>query len=248
MCGRFVSSNSPDRIAAYFGASFDTDPLPANHNVAPTTDVYGVVADAASAPVVRSFHWGLVPSWAKDVKIGSRMINARAETLADKPAFRSLLRSRRLIVPMDGFYEWKVVPGRRTKQPYFIHRRDGEPLAVAGLWTVWRDRGAGNDAPWLHSCTLITTAANATMASVHDRMPALLPPSAWQVWLDPDVHDAEVLLALLGPAPDDLLVMHPVSTEVNHVRNKGAELIEMIELEDVELDPGPPGGAGLGPT
>ncbi|MFN6119554.1 MAG: SOS response-associated peptidase, partial [Actinomycetes bacterium] len=108
MCGRFVSSTTPDRIASYFGATFDTEPLPANHNVAPTNDVYAVVADAAAQPVVRSFHWGLVPSWAKDVKIGSKMINARAETVAEKPAFKPLLRSKRVIVPMDGFYEWKV--------------------------------------------------------------------------------------------------------------------------------------------
>jgi putative SOS response-associated peptidase YedK len=261
MCGRFVSSNTPDRIASYFGASFDTDPeataaasseppseppsgprsgprsasLGENYNVAPTNDIYAVVADADAHPVVRAFHWGLVPSWAKDVKIGSKMINARAETLAEKPAFKSLFRSKRVIVPMDGFYEWKVVPGQKTKQPYFIHRRDGEPLAVAGLWAAWRDKTAGPDAPWLHSCTVITTSANATMAPVHDRMPVLLPPAVWQQWLDPDEHDLEALSALLVPAPDDLLVMHPVSTAVNNVRNKGAELIEMIDLEQIEL-------------
>ena len=251
MCGRFVSSNTPDRIASYFGASFDTDPeatattggpsgepirpLGESYNVAPTNDIYAVVADAHAHPVVRAFHWGLVPSWAKDVKIGSKMINARAETLAEKPAFKSLFRSKRVIVPMDGFYEWKVVPGQKAKQPYFIHRRDGEPLAVAGLWAAWRDKAAGPDAPWLHSCTVITTSANATMAPVHDRMPVLLPPTAWPQWLDPDEHDLEALSALLVPAPDDLLVMHPVSTAVNNVRNKGPELIEMIDLEQVEL-------------
>ena len=254
MCGRFVSSNTPDRIASYFGASFDPDtdtdadagpdpgpdadataspfePLRENYNVAPTNDIYAVVADAHAHPVVRVFHWGLVPSWAKDVKIGSKMINARAETLAEKPAFRSLFRSKRVIVPMDGFYEWKVVPGQKAKQPYFIHRRDGEPLAVAGLWAAWRDTAAGPAAPWLHSCTIITTSANATMAPVHDRMPVLLPPAAWQRWLDPDEHDPVALSAQLVPAPDDLLVMHPVSTAVNNVRNKGRELIEMIDIE-----------------
>ncbi len=238
MCGRFVSSNTPERIAAYFGASFDADaaagtPNGENFNVAPTNDVYGIVTDeGVEQPAVRSFHWGLVPSWAEDVKVGSRMINARAETVAEKPAFKPLVRSRRLIVPMDGFYEWKVVPGRRTKQPYFVHRRDGEPLAVAGLWTVWRDRQAGPEAPWLHSCTLITTSANATMTPVHDRMPVVLPSSAWHEWLDPHQHDVDALRRLLVPAPDDLLVMHPVSTEVNNVRNKGRELVEAIELDD----------------
>jgi putative SOS response-associated peptidase YedK len=235
MCGRFVSSNSPDRVASYFGATFDGDadagPGP-NYNVAPTNDIYAVVADASAQPVLRSYHWGLVPTWAKDVKIASKMINARAETVAEKPAFKSLLKSKRLIVPMDGFYEWKAVPGRKTKQPYFIHRRDGEPLAVAGLWTTWRDKTAGPDAPWLHSCTVITTSANATMAPVHDRMPVLLPATAWAEWLDPDNHDVESLQRLLVPAPDDLLEMHPVSTDVNVVRNKGPELIEMIDLDE----------------
>lgn len=232
MCGRFVSSNTPDKIASYFGATFDTEPLGDNFNVAPTSDVYAVVADSTAEPVVRAFHWGLVPSWAKDVKIGSKMINARAETLAEKPAFKGLLRSKRLIVPMDGFYEWKAVPGQKTKQPYFIHRRDGEPLAAAGLWTVWRDKTAGPEAPWLHSCTIITTSANATMAPVHDRMPVFLPVEAWHAWLDPDQHDLEALQRLLVPAPDDLLEMHPVSTAVNSVRNKGAELIEVIDLDE----------------
>ena len=235
MCGRFVSSNSPDRIAAYFGASFDppdapTEPLIQNFNVAPTNDVYGVVAGPDAQPMLRTYRWGLVPSWAKDAKIGSKMINARAETVADKPAFKSLLRAKRLIVPMDGFYEWQVIARQTTKQPMFIHRRDGEPLAVAGLWAAWRDKDGDDDSPWLHSLTVITTAANATMAPVHDRMPVLLPASRWHEWLDSGNHDVESLSALLVPAPDELLVMHPVSTAVNSVRNKGPELISAIAV------------------
>ena len=229
MCGRYVSTRTPQELAEYFGASVDTDPLAPSYNVAPTNDVYAVVSDGELGAVVRSFHWGLVPVWAKDVKIGSKMINARAETLAEKPSFKSLFTRRRLIVPMDGFYEWKAVPGQKAKQPVFIHRADGEPLAVAGLWTAWRDKADGPDAPWLHSCTVITTAANGTMAPVHDRMPALLPEQAWHEWLDPDQHDVTALSALLRPAPDDLLVLDEVSTAVNNVRNKGAELIEPLE-------------------
>ena len=224
MCGRFVSTNSPERISAYFGASFDAEPLGENYNVAPTNDVLAVVA-ADAGRAVRAFHWGLVPTWAKDVKIGSKMINARAETVAEKPAFKGLFAKHRLIVPMDGFYEWQVVAGQKAKQPMFIRRRDGEPLAVAGLWTTWRDRALGDDAPWLHSLTLITTAANATMAPVHDRMPVLLPASRWDEWLDPANRDVDALTRLLVPAPDDLLELYPVSTEVNNVRNKGPELI-----------------------
>jgi putative SOS response-associated peptidase YedK len=238
MCGRFVSSNSPERIAAYFGASFETDlsdaPLGENYNVAPTNDIYAIVeagdpAHGSATPVIRPFHWGLVPSWAKDTKVGSRMINARSETLAEKSVFKKLLVSKRVIIPMDGFYEWQVVAGQKAKQPMYIHRVDGEPLAVAGLWTAWRNPDAGTEAPWLHSCTIITTAANATMAPVHDRMPVLLPATRWHEWLDRGNHDIEALQALLVPPPDELLTMHPVSTAVNNVRNKGAELIDAVQ-------------------
>ncbi len=242
MCGRFVSSSNAEQIAQFFDAaldaSFEREGLPVNHNVAPTTDVYGVVADRARSAegtgvgperVVRAYHWGLVPSWAKDTRIGSKMINARAETIAEKPAFKRLLASHRLIVPMDGFYEWQAIPGSKQKQPYFIRRRDGLPLAAAGLWAAWRDPAAGPDAPWLHSCTVITTSANAVMGPVHDRMPAFLPPEAWQVWLDPTGAPTDQLLGLLGPSPDDLLELIPVSTDVNNVRNRGEHLIERCE-------------------
>ena len=242
MCGRFVSSSSPDAIAQFFGASFEAGAgggaapdLPPNFNVAPTNDVYGVVADDG-ARVLQAFHWGLVPSWAKDTKVGSKMINARAETLAEKPAFKSLFASRRLLVPMDGFYEWQALgpdapltaAGKPMKTPMFIHRADGAPLAVAGLWAVWRDKAAGPDAPWLHSCTVITTAANATMAPVHDRMPVILPREHWDEWLDPTNRDIAALQHLLVPAAADVLTMHAVSTAVNNVRNKGPELIAPV--------------------
>ena len=238
MCGRFVSSNSPDQIASYFGASFEAEPLGENFNVAPTNDILAVVQsgdDPDSGRAVKAFHWGLVPFWAKDTKIGSKMINARSETLVEKSVFKKLLASKRVIIPMDGFYEWQVIPGQKTKQPMFIHRKDGEQLAVAGLWTTWRDKNAGPDAPWLHSCTIITTSANATMAPVHDRMPVLLPATVWDRWLDPTNDDLESLHQLLVPAPDDLLTMHPVSTAVNNVRNKGPELLDEVEHAAMQL-------------
>jgi len=240
VCGRYVSTATPDRIAEYFGAMAGPDttaePLPANFNVAPTNDVYGIVADGDGARHVEVFKWGLVPSWAKDVKIGSKMINARAETIADKPAFKGVFRKHRCLIPMDGFYEWQAgnedgpltTKGTPAKQPLFIHRVDDEPLAVAGLWSSWRDRDAGDDAPWLHSCTVVTTAANATMSPVHDRMPVILPAWAWDEWLDPGNQDTEALAKLLQPAPDTLLTMHKVSTDVNSVRNKGAELVQPL--------------------
>lgn len=161
------------------------------------------------------------------------MINARSETLSEKATFKGLLRKRRCIIPMDGFYEWQAAgasaplgpKGKPVKQPMFIHRADGAPLAIAGLWTTWREKTGPPDGPWLHSCTIITTAANAAMAPVHDRMPVILPAQAWSEWLDPAEEDIATLSALLVPEADDILVMHPVSTQVNNVRNKGAELI-----------------------
>jgi putative SOS response-associated peptidase YedK len=231
MCGRFVSAQSPDRVAEFFGASFDAPTLPANFNVAPTNDVYAI-AHGVQRPQLTTFHWGLVPSWAKDTKIASKMINARAETLAQKPAFKGLFAKHRLIIPMDGFYEWQTVPaaaeGKPTKRPLLIYHPGGEPLAVAGLWARWRPKQAEQTegAPWLHTCTIITTRANETMAPVHDRMPVLLPRSAWDEWLDPTNRDIASLAKLLVPAPNDVLTMHEVSTLVNNVRNKGAELIE----------------------
>jgi putative SOS response-associated peptidase YedK len=231
MCGRFVSSNTPEQIASYFGASFETEPLGENYNVAPTNDIYAVVepTDAVDGkPVIRAFHWGLVPFWAKDVKVGSKMINARSETIAEKSVFKKLLESKRVLIPMDGYYEWQAMSGHKTKQPMFIHRQDGEPLAAAGLWTTWRDKQAGDDAPWLHSCTIITTASNETTSSVHDRMPVFLPATKWDAWLDPQNHDIDSLMQMLVPAPNELLTMHSVSTAVNNVRNKGAELLEPV--------------------
>jgi putative SOS response-associated peptidase YedK len=237
MCGRFVTSSNPEEIAAYFGAEKPEAELPQNYNVAPTNDVYAVVEGPDGTRRLQVFHWGLVPSWAKDTKIGSKMINARSETILEKPAFKPLIKSKRCIVPMDGFFEWKAgqeggpvtAKGKPAKQPYFIHRLDGEPLAVAGLWAAWRDKEAGPDAPWLHSCTVITTEANGTMTPIHDRMPVILPASQWDKWLDPDNNDLVELNGLLVPAPDTILTMHPVSTDVNKVANKGPELIEPVD-------------------
>jgi putative SOS response-associated peptidase YedK len=236
MCGRFVAASQPDQIAQYFGARPPETLLNPNYNVAPTTDIYAVVAGADGTRRLDTFHWGLVPSWAKDVKIGSRMINARSETVAEKNAFKTSLRKYRCIVPMDGFYEWQAAGetsplsprGKPMKQPFYIHRADGEPLAVAGLWATWRDRSQGEDAPWLHSCTILTTSANGLVSHVHDRMPVILPASCWEAWLDPTNHDVDQLLDLLAPASDELLVMHKVSADVNSVRNNRSDLVDPL--------------------
>ena len=237
MCGRFVSASAPERIAKYFGAESSVETLGQNFNVAPTNDIYGVVADADGAMELQVFHWGLIPVWAKERKIGQRMINARAETLAEKSAFKGVFKKYRCIIPMDGFYEWAAgveggpvtSKGKLAKRPHFIHRVDDEPLAVAGLWSAWRDKEEGPDAPWLHSATVVTTSANETMQPVHDRMPVILPKAMWPMWLDPTNQNIEMLQKLLVPAPDDLLTMHEVATDVNNVRNKGPHLTAPID-------------------
>jgi putative SOS response-associated peptidase YedK len=239
VCGRFVSTAGPDRIAAYFDSVLPTEAvaesLGENYNVAPTQDVYAVVGSGDGAARVDAFHWGLIPSWAKDRKIASRMINARAETLAEKPAFKGLLTKKRCIVPMDGFYEWQPgsadgpvgAKGKPLKQPMFIHRADGEPLAVAGLWTAWKDPD-DPEGRFLHSVAVITTAANETMRPVHDRMPALLTADHWTTWLDPSNVDVAALTGMLDGGPPELLTMHAVSTEVNNVRNNRPDLIDAV--------------------
>ena len=248
MCGRFVSTSGPDAIASYFGADADVESLGENFNVAPTHDIYGVVARASGTGVthdpghdgprprqVQAFHWGLIPSWAKERKVGARMINARSETIAEKPAFRALVKSKRLIIPMDGFYEWKPgapdgplnSKGQPLKQPMFIHRTDGEPLAVAGLWSAWKDPSDPHQR-WLHSATVITTAANELMSSIHDRMPVLVPRERWDEWLDPSNPDIESLTDLFTEPNKGVLEMRAVSTEVNNVRNNSADLLTEV--------------------
>lgn len=235
MCGRFVSSSSPERIAAYFGADTAVETLGQNFNVAPTNDIYGVV-DTPDGREVQAFMWGLLPVWAKERKLGQKMINARSETIAEKPAFKGVFKKHRCIIPMDGFYEWApgveggpvTKAGKLAKRPYFIHRHDDEPLAVAGLWSAWRDKAEGPEAPWLHTASVITTSANATMEPIHNRMPVILPKAMWDQWLDPTNQNIDMLASLLVPAPDNLLTMHEVSTDVNNVRNKGDHLVTPV--------------------
>jgi putative SOS response-associated peptidase YedK len=255
MCGRFVSVSSPQLLAQRFGVDETTIPgheLPeheADYNVTPRAQVLVVrerraraaddeAAEAAGAVRVLSLvRWGLVPSWAKDLSMGDRMINARSESVASKPAFRRAFGKRRCIVPADAFYEWKVGAAsdrRAPRQPYCIRRRDGEPLAFAGLWEIWRDPAVDDaDAPdaWVRSCAIITTRANTVLAPIHDRMPVVLDEESWDEWLDPANHDLDALGALLVPAPDDWVEAYPVSTRVNSPRNNDAELVAAAEPE-----------------
>lgn len=194
--------------------------LPARWNVAPTDDVYAV---AASKGVRRlgTFSWGLVPGWSKGPRSGRAMVNLRADTVVARPGFRRLLQTHRCVVPADGFYEWQAgVPGQ-PKRPVFVHSRDSRPLALAGLWSAWRDDGGD----WLRSCTIITAEPNELVAEVHDRMPVILPRQSWDLWLDTTVDDAAVVAELLVAHPADTMEMWPVSTQVNSVRNDGPALV-----------------------
>lgn len=222
MCGRFASTSPPEVLASYFGAqaALDLEESAPDYNVAPTRDVatIRVREDERHLDFVR---WGLVPRWAKDLRIGSKMINARAETVASKNSFRSAFKKRRCVIAADGFYEWQRLDDK-TKQPMFIHRVDGDPLAFAGLYEQWTDAEGLRE---IHTCTIITTSANEMMAPIHDRMPVVLAPQHWEQWLDPSYDDVERLQTLLSPAPNELLNAYPVSTEVNNVRNNHSDLL-----------------------
>ena len=232
MCGRFVQASSPELLVARFGV--DEVAAPAHepsYNVAPRASVYAVRDRSEEQGRRRSLsalRWGLIPSWAKDPKVGDRMINARAESLTDKPAYERAFRRHRCVVPAEGFYEWQRRGVR--KQPIFIHRRDSEPMAFAGLWAAWRD-GDAPDADWIRSCTIVTASANGTVAPLHDRMPVVLEERDWDRWLDPDAPDLDALAHLLRPAADELLVAYPVGTAVNSADNDGPQLVHRVEPE-----------------
>jgi putative SOS response-associated peptidase YedK len=230
MCGRYVAVSSPSILADRFGVDEVRVPeYEATYNVAPR-DEMPVVAVSRGKRVLDKVRWGLVPSWAKDRSIGDRQINARADSVATKAAYKRAFAKRRAIVPADGFYEWEKVAGRKQKQPWFIRRRDGEPLAFAGLWEIWHDQNVGDDAPRVRTFTIITTDPNELVRPLHDRMPVVLPESTWDRWLDPTYQDVGALQELLVPAPDDDFEAWPVGTLVNKADNDGPELLDPVEL------------------
>ena len=224
MCGRFTLHTEPGTIAAQF-ALFDLRPFEPRYNIAPTQNVPVVrLAQDVAVPARRLdwLRWGLVPGWADDPSIGNRMINARADKAAEKPAFRAAFRHRRCLVVADGFYEWHTV-GRR-KQPYYIQLRDGRPFAFAGLWEVWE--GSANSS--LETCTLLTTDANELLRPIHDRMPVILPESAYELWLDPAVQEPDRLKPLLVPYPSEEMSLCPVSSRVNKAEFDSPECIAEV--------------------
>ncbi|MDX6568394.1 MAG: hypothetical protein QOH15_972 [Gaiellales bacterium] len=220
MCGRFTVATDPAVLAERFEIELPEDWEP-SYNVAPTQDVLGIVRGRDARRQLRGLRFGLVPHWAKDMKVGFSMINARAETVRSKGAYRSLLERRRALIVADGFYEWRTDPDGR-KRPVHYTLADGEPFAFAGLWASWHD--PESDA-WLDSCTIITTTANGLVAPVHDRMPVILPRAAEAAWLDPDLDPAEVD-ALLAPYPAGQMHAAEASMLVNSARNDGPELLD----------------------
>ena len=218
MCARFSRHSDPQVLAEFFKAPPPAEavalPLP-SFNVAPTQESLVVVDGPRRLEVMR---WGLMPPWTKDARFGARTINARAETLVDKPAFRAAFRARRCLVPADGFYEW--TGSRKQRAPVYIHRTDGRPLALAGLWE-WHEQFG-------QSFTVITTAPSTWMSTIHHRMPAILESADWDAWLSADDDDPGWQAALLRPAAEDALRSYPVSRAVNAVTNNGPELIQPI--------------------
>ncbi|MGH9105551.1 MAG: SOS response-associated peptidase [Acidimicrobiales bacterium] len=224
MCGRTTSTMSRDLVAKMLQVDqVQTEELPARWNIAPTQPVYGAVTARSTQRQLRSLRWGLVPNWARDLRAGSRMINARAETLAQRPAYREALMTRRALLPFSGFYEWQKSGLDRAGpvQPFYFHCRGGEPLVFAGLWDTW----CGAEGQKTETCTIITTPANKFMAPVHNRMPAILSPNDWDEWLLPGPLSAQRAEHLLAPAPEGLLVAYPVGLAVNDVRNDSPELV-----------------------
>jgi putative SOS response-associated peptidase YedK len=225
MCGRYRLSRRKQLIEEYFGtAPWDEDWNP-RYNIAPTQPV-PVIGQHPKEPIreLSLMRWGLIPSWAKDPSVAARMINARSETAHTLPAFRDALKSRRCLIPADGFYEWKKTV--KAKQPFCFEINNGELFAFAGLWDRWRDASG----KWLETCSILTTTPNALAATVHDRMPVILDPDSYDLWLDPGMRDAAAATDLLKPYDAKSMRSYPVSARINHVANDDEECSRPAEI------------------
>lgn len=223
MCGRFALFASPEALARLFGLD-EAPALEPRYNVAPTQNIAAMrVKPETRKRELTLLRWGLIPFWAQDPSIGSRLINARSETAADRPAFRRAFHARRCLVPADGFYEWRRSE-RRRGQPHFIRMRREEPFAIAGLWEEWQ----GPEGVVVASCALLTTDANELVRPLHDRMPVILAPHDYDLWLDPDVQRPEALLPLLRPYPAQEMIAYPVRSLVGNPANDSPLCIEPL--------------------
>lgn len=218
MCGRYVLSTRPEALAAHFGLDEYCD-YPPRWNIPPGTEIPVIRQSPEGRRVLHLLRWGLVPHWASDASIGQRLNNARAETVAEKPAFREAFRRRRCLIPADGFYEWKTMDG--VKQPYYISLRSGQPLAMGGLWESWR----APDGSVLRTCAIVTTGPNGLMAAIHDRMPVIIAPEHWQTWLSGPADEA---MPLLSPYPAEPMQAWPVHRRVSKATEDKPDLIEPL--------------------
>lgn len=223
MCGRFTQTFSSSEIAKAFNLA-NLPELKPRYNIAPTQEVAAIVrSEASSEREFKWLRWGLIPSWAKDSKMGAKLINARAESVAQKPSFRSAFRYSRCLIIADGFYEWQQQENR--KQPFYIQQIDGLPFALAGLWSTWQPKNGET----ISTCTIITTKANEIVQPIHERMPVILKSTDYEKWLAPTVQQPELLQPLLQPYSSDKLKVAPVSTKVNNSRNDSPECVKLIE-------------------
>jgi len=225
MCGRYTQTQSAQAIAEAFDLD-EVPTLPPRYNIAPTQLVGTVLQTPQQRDrQFRVLRWGLVPSWAKDPAIGNRLINARAETVAEKPSFRTALRYRRCLVIADGFYEWQRQNG--NKQPFYFQLEHHQPFGFAGLWEHWENQATGE---MMETCTILTTEANEVLSPVHDRMPVILPPEAYDRWLDPDLNQTAKLQPLLRPYPAEAMQSYPVSSLVNRASSDRPECIQPLSV------------------
>ena len=219
MCGRFTLTVDPSQLQEAFENFSFTKKFMPRFNISPTQPVLAIPNDAKNK--ADFFLWGLIPSWSKDPTIANKLINARGETIAEKPSFRGGFKYKRCLIPVDGFYEWKANRGEKTKMPYFIHMQDRNPFAFAGLWDEWHSP----DGDSIRTCTIITTEPNQLMSSLHNRMPVILDSKDYDKWLDPTPQSPENLLHLIKPFPADKMSAYPVSTLVNKPSNDVAECV-----------------------
>jgi len=220
MCGRYTITSAPEAVRALFRYAEQPN-FPPRYNVAPTQPI-PIVRLAEGQRQFALVRWGLLPSWVKDPKAFTLLINARGESVIDKPAFRAAMKRRRCLIPTDGFYEWKAVGGR--KQPYFVRLKSGAPMAFAGLWECW----TGPNGEELETAAIVTTNANRQLAEIHGRMPVIVPPEAFDLWLNCADVDATTAAALIQPAPENLLEVYPVSPAVNRTANDNPKLVEPL--------------------
>ena len=221
MCGRFTLRTPAERVKREFQLE-EMPPLEARYNIAPTQSIL-VVRQEADEREAMMLKWGLIPSWAKDASIGAKLINARSETVDEKPSFREAFKRRRCVIPADGFYEWQRTGGR--KQPFYFQLKDERLFGFAGLWEKWRTPEGES----LETCSILTTEANAVLKPVHDRMPVILEPEAYELWLDDDVRKQDLRKELLRPFPASEMTAYPVSTSINSPQHQGEELVQPIQ-------------------